>query len=384
VTTLAAAPAPAHPRIAPDPTVSRRLWPLDVVRGVAILLVLGAHLPRQSVATVGHHGLLEPWHRVGWAGVDLFFVLSGYLIARLLLDELDRTDTIAVGRFLWRRAWRLYPAYWALLAVTLAWVQPTVPDVAAQLVFLQNYRLNPDLWRHTWSLAVEEHVYALLPLALLLARRSPRVGIGLAAAALAGPLWARSAALAGVPAGPVPLYGHLLSTHLRLDDPTVGVLLAWGQHHHRAAMARWRTRWLPGRTLLWASLLCLAPLVAWGPTDRAMVSWGLSCLAVGFGGVVWWALTQPPSEPGRGARALAACGVAAYSLYLWHWPVREALPLLYASLGWTVPRSTQYAVYLATSLTVGFGMARLLETPVLALRDRRWPAPAARRQARRQ
>jgi peptidoglycan/LPS O-acetylase OafA/YrhL len=344
-----------------------------VVRGVAILLVLGRHLPSFSGAHPSS-ALLAPWYRIGWAGVDLFFVLSGFLIARLLLAERDHTGTIRVGRFLWRRAWRIYPAYWAMLAATAWWVRPTLGDLAGQLLFLQNYRPDPYLWRQTWSLAVEEHFYALLPLALLLAVGRRRVGGALAVAALVGPLVARTVALRAGPAVGVPYYGHLYPTHLRLDAPAVGVLLAWGFRYHRVTLGRWRDRWLPGRSLLWASLLCLTPLALYSQDTRPMLTWGLSCLAVGFGGVVWWAITQPPAAPGRGARALAACGVAAYSLYLWHWPLRELLPLAAARLGGLGAPGAVDAAYLAVSLTVGLGAARLLEMPVMAYRDRRWPS----------
>ena len=101
-----------------------RLPQLDLLRGVAILLVLGHHgavLPDKA-------GMLRPvamlWHRLGWTGVDLFFVLSGYLIGGLLLAEIRASGRLAVGRFLARRAFKIWPgffAYLAFISVTMAW-----------------------------------------------------------------------------------------------------------------------------------------------------------------------------------------------------------------------------------------------------------------------
>src|SRR4051794_29454248 len=81
---------------------------LDVLRGVAILLVLGRHFDYFPL-----------WTRVGWAGVDLFFVLSGFLISGLLFEEWKRTGSINIKRFYIRRALKLYPAFYALLLVTI-------------------------------------------------------------------------------------------------------------------------------------------------------------------------------------------------------------------------------------------------------------------------
>jgi peptidoglycan/LPS O-acetylase OafA/YrhL len=97
-----------------------RVLQLDVLRGAAILLVLGAHAP--SVAP-GWSGKLRPLdafiHRFGWTGVDLFFVLSGFLIGGLLFAELKKYGRLDVRRFLIRRALRIWPPYYILLIVVL-------------------------------------------------------------------------------------------------------------------------------------------------------------------------------------------------------------------------------------------------------------------------
>ncbi len=80
---------------------------LDVLRGIAALLVLGVHVPAYPI-----------WSRVGGYGVDLFFVLSGFLISNLLFTEFSKTGDIRIGRFLARRAFKLYPSFYDIIAIT--------------------------------------------------------------------------------------------------------------------------------------------------------------------------------------------------------------------------------------------------------------------------
>jgi peptidoglycan/LPS O-acetylase OafA/YrhL len=109
------------------------------------------------------------WKRFGWTGVDLFFVLSGFLVSGLLFREYATTGAIRPGRFLIRRGLKIYPAFYVLFVVTLVvrheLAIPTgVWATIGEAAFLQNYHYG--LWGHTWSLAVEEHFYILLVVAL--------------------------------------------------------------------------------------------------------------------------------------------------------------------------------------------------------------------------
>src|SRR5690348_13300609 len=95
--------------------IKSRMVQLDFLRGVAILLVLGRH----SVISQRDAGFLRPlataWHRIGWTGVDLFFVLSGFLVGGLLFKELRKSSHLDVRRFLIRRAFKIWPSYYAFL-----------------------------------------------------------------------------------------------------------------------------------------------------------------------------------------------------------------------------------------------------------------------------
>jgi peptidoglycan/LPS O-acetylase OafA/YrhL len=150
----------------------RRFNQIDILRAIAVFLVLGRHIstcPPEISRTV--HGVTETWIRGGWIGVDLFFVLSGFLVSGLLFREYDRFGKIDAKRFLIRRGFKIYPPFWLLILTTvvlslLRGKEVEGQRVAAELLFVQNYL--PGVWIHTWSLAVEEHFYILLAFGFLL------------------------------------------------------------------------------------------------------------------------------------------------------------------------------------------------------------------------
>ncbi|HET7109617.1 MAG TPA: acyltransferase [Gemmatimonadales bacterium] len=142
---------------------SGQLAALDGLRALAVLLVIGDHF---SVIVWGgtHLGgwwLRTPFFRYGWSGVDLFFVLSGFLIGGQLWRERKRSGTVNLPRFFLRRGLRIWPLYFALLAVMRfggTSIKPEWPDWA----LVSNY--FPTLYARSWSLSTEEMFYLLVPL----------------------------------------------------------------------------------------------------------------------------------------------------------------------------------------------------------------------------
>lgn len=352
----------------------RDAW-LDSVRGVAVLLVLGRHIE----LPVDAPALLVAWQRGGWVGVDLFFVLSGFLVAGLLFREYQRYRTLAVPRFLARRAWRIYPPFFVMLLCTALVASATgIPRISpraflAELFFVQNYRRG--VWNHTWSLAVEEHFYLVLPLVLLgLAARGRGkadpfravVPIGVAAIVAA-------ALLRGVNAWRHPYAHptHLFPSHLRADALAAGVLLAYAACFHRDALDRLvRPR---RRALLASGIACFVPAFVFelgaGPLLPTL---GLSLFALGSVAVI-------AAGAGTAVAPLAALGRGSYAIYLWHMPVLVwGLPLCDAALGYRLDGLARIAVYLAGSVLVGAAMAAIVERPMLWLRDRGLPADRER------
>ena len=101
-------------------TAKTRLAGLDVLRAVAVLLVMGRHMWSPPASwPAGVRVFSGMWHNGGWIGVDLFFVLSGFLVSGLLYREFQRHGRISALHFYARRAWKIYPPYYVMIAVTV-------------------------------------------------------------------------------------------------------------------------------------------------------------------------------------------------------------------------------------------------------------------------
>jgi peptidoglycan/LPS O-acetylase OafA/YrhL len=357
---------------------------LDVLRCVAILLVVARHAFEQT--RIG---------AAGWVGVDLFFVLSGFLISGLLFSEYKKTQSINWKRFFIRRGLKLYPAFYVLLVVTLM-AQYMVhrvssfPRFLGELFYVQNY--GPHVWSHTWSLAVEEHFYLVLPAILLLLirlssdRRDPFGSIPLAFAFVAvACLISRTVTVTRVPSD-VPLSWLVLrpvytATHDRIDSLFFGVLLGY-LHHFRphvfdAVIARKRNVIALG--IFAAALLSTCLLVPLG--NRFMLTAGFTFLYLGFGIVLILSLYLRGVLPGflqkpfvKIGSWFAFAGMYSYSIYLWHPALLMWMP---GVAGKIIPRGneTPGIAWLCAAITVLFGimMSRVVEYPVLRIRDRLFP-----------
>ncbi len=146
-----------------------RLHGLDHLRAIAILLVMIFHYGR------GIPSWLEPVKQIGWTGVDLFFVLSGYLIGYQLLKEYKDNNGISFKRFYLKRFFRIIPAYIAVLIgyYSLSDLREGsgLPPLWRFLTFTQNLGLDAQTQKsfsHAWSLCIEEQFYLLLPITIVL------------------------------------------------------------------------------------------------------------------------------------------------------------------------------------------------------------------------
>ena len=362
-----------------------RLPQLDVLRGVAILLVLLRHPVFASQDAGPLSGVATLLERFGWTGVDLFFVLSGFLIGGLLFVEIGSTGGLRVRRFLVRRAFKIWPAYILLLLFLLvqgyrhatphwAGVRPLIPN----LIHLQNYLGTPQ-WP-TWSLAVEEHFYLALPVLLILLIRTGRmhrlpwiigiiclVCLGLRCLNLRRPFY---------------FFTHVSPTHLRVDSLCFGVLLAYFYHVKPAVLAFAKRS--PG-LVFGIGLLLVSPMI-WIVGEHPFV-WtiGFTLLYLGYGCVVIASVHADHGFLGAVfhnpvAKLLAYVGFFSYSIYLWFNPVAHDFIIMrwgrfgvHGAIGWMV----DLLAYAALATVVGIVAARLVELPALAIRDRFFPSRAA-------
>ena len=366
--------APTTERRSAAAPTARHIRALDGVRGAAVIAVL-----------VFHGGLL----RGGYLGVDLFFVLSGFLITSLLLAEAGGTGRIALGPFWARRARRLLPALFLMLgavAVYAAFVaEPNElarirGDFLATLGYVANWRFvvggfdywtlftSPSPLAHTWSLAIEEQFYVFWPLIVL--------GLGLLVARRAG-AWARtvcvvSAALTITSAAIALRFWFTSESTVRIyygtDTRAAAILMG-------ATLAAWLIWRGPVRrdgarlaleALAAVSLVVLA-LCWWRLEGRALYAGGL--LLCGVCATIVIAAAAHPT-PGPIARALAwrplaAVGLVSYGLYLWHWPVYVVLDAKRTGLD----RGPLLALRLAVTAAIALVSYHYVEQPI---RQRRW------------
>lgn len=152
---------------------SERLYGLDHLRSVAIVLVLMYHY-----RAFRHPAWIDNIGRFGWTGVDLFFVLSGFLIASQLFKEIENKQTISLKTFYIKRFFRIIPPYGVTLLLYFIFPffreREALPPVWKFISFTQNFGLDvidQGTFSHAWSLCIEEQFYLLLPLSLLMVKR---------------------------------------------------------------------------------------------------------------------------------------------------------------------------------------------------------------------
>ena len=377
---------------------SRRSGALDGLRGVAVAAVVLYHLGTPGI-------------RGGLFGVDVFFVLSGYLITGLLLQEWHRSGTISLVAFWGRRARRLLPALLIVLPlVAVTWrfiAQPAeLPavrdDVVATLLYGANWHSifvghsyfaafsAPSPLLHTWSLAVEEQFYLIWPLVAVVAlvrQRSPRrllyiAGVGaIASASLMAVLSFRNA-------DPSRLY---FGTDTRAQTLMIGAVLAIAFHLRGRDYTGTRFAAAPGPAHRIGrrssglspsarSLVTVAGVVGTGVMVWSWLRWqgespllyrgGLFLLAIAVDGVLAAVVLFPRGLVGRllAMRPLRVLGRISYGVYLFHWPVIVALTPGRAHLSGWILDSVRVVVTLALA-TCSFV---LVEQPI---RERRWRIP---------
>jgi peptidoglycan/LPS O-acetylase OafA/YrhL len=300
---------------------------LDGLRALSILFVIFGHLGGTRGFPIGGQHVYLPF--LASLGVRVFFVISGYLITRLLLIERRERGSIYLPTFYFRRAFRILVPYYVFLAAMvcaaqLGLVELHPGDMGYALAYLSNYHLH-HAWTlaHTWSLAVEEQFYLLWPALLVLVgvRRSMWVA---AAFLLAAPMtrlgvWYLEPALRdGI--------GHTFETVV--DSLAVGCVLAgvtdrlWARPRYRALLG---SRWL--------ALVPCAILAVGLVDDRPRIAFTLSALVINLGVAlcVDHCLRFPRSLPTRvlSLPPLIAIGRVSYSIYLWQQPFlnREATGL---------------------------------------------------------
>jgi peptidoglycan/LPS O-acetylase OafA/YrhL len=342
----------------------RRIPSLDGLRAISILLVLVSHMAGTRNFPIS--ASTESFWGLGEFGVVVFFVISGFLITGLLLDEIQRTGRVHLGHFYFRRTLRIFPPYYAFLAVVAVasvagLIQLGSRDLAHAVTYTSNYRPGISWFvRHTWSLSVEEQFYLLWPAVLLLAGVRRGVIIAAAVVVLVPVIrvgeWELLRAFAdGI--------GHRFETIS--DAIAIGCLLAGLRPYLH------RTPWYP--RLLSSPVFIVVPFLAVAGNllhDHPLISLavGMSLRNLAIALCMDWCVTFHAGRVGRvlNAAPVVFVGWLSYSLYLW-----QELFLIRAS-------DAPFAAFPLNILMVvplSVGSYFLVERPSLVLRkriERRW------------
>jgi peptidoglycan/LPS O-acetylase OafA/YrhL len=347
---------------------------LNLVRGLAIIFVLLRHGEKSlSEAGLAAGGIFHTIMMNGWIGVDLFFVLSGYLITSHLLRERERETGIRMLRYLTQRALRILPAYFAVLALIVAGAFPYFAvdpahlgvRIAYHLLLLQDY-LPSNINVVFWSLGVEEKFYLLAPLAVagFMALRTPsRAGMVVLALLVivsllrliqfeSRPLWDY-----------VSFFQELRSPfHMSLEPLLAGLAIAYARHMKLlTGLPRSPVLLMAVFAVLLGFMashqfmaeITLADVVL-QPALISLLCAGLVATAVGL------AFTPLP-----GASLARVTARLSYCLYLVHFP------LLPAAQAWAGGSALLFwAIYLSLSIAVAWLVHRLVERPFLEIKDR--------------
>jgi peptidoglycan/LPS O-acetylase OafA/YrhL len=363
---------------------------LDGLRALAILLVLARHSLRpfisedhyQTVVMIGPLDL-TPLILNGWIGVDLFFVLSGFLIGRQALRGTD-----SLRRFWFKRATRILPAYWACLCLIAAWMTARsswdgrVGHFLSHIVMFQDYTGSVFVPAF-WSLGAEEKFYLLTPLVvLLLAKlRATWMCAGVLMALWALPVAAR-AAVAAADVLPVTYEAYFPAYrspfHLTYESLVVGFAIAWLTVPQRFSVLERRSA---REALFWGGVLVLmfrlAPAVLLGHISMQTIMWTPALIGLAFGVMVLACVSGKGSYSAiLGAAIWRRIATGSYTLYLTHMmvmPIAAALGFTYPWIpGGTVTRSWLNFLpwFLLLSGMTAFALHRLVEEPVLRWRDR--------------
>jgi len=356
-----------------------RLPGLDLLRCIAIFWVMLFHS-----FLVGGLGPEWSWlSRPGWMGVDLFFVLSGFLIGTQVLAPLARGERISYGDFYLRRAFRILPAYWAVLLLYAAWPafreSPGMEPPWKFLTFIMNVNIDYNshmAFSHAWSLCIEEHFYWMFPLmaALLMRRPAAWKFVLLSAVIVLGGIALRAAIWMADTAADAKIDRNWFIEDLyyptwnRLDGLFCGVALAvWKTMRPRS----WESSRRYSNVILLAGLvlLVLAVFLTEGRTGFVANTVGWPVLSLAFGLLVF-AGAGRDSIIGRwkvpGAAWIAAIS---YSLYLVH---KAIYHLVKVHWGEDLAGSGIIALvsYGGAAVLAGGALHYLVERPFLRCRDR--------------
>jgi peptidoglycan/LPS O-acetylase OafA/YrhL len=282
---------------------------LDLLRAIAILMVFGFHVIQMSPISIS---FLMGCEQFGKYGVELFFVLSGWLVGCLYWREKRQFGDVQIFRF-WMRRWlRTIPPYLVVFLVSwlAVWYQRSEPFDYKYLLFRQNYYIEIPFFLVSWSLCVEEHFYLLMPLALLCTQKNMKSAGLVISFCLMAVTFARIFESSD---GISTIFGfQKTATHLHLDGLLIGLGLSYLKEHQ---VEKWAVLQACAPSLSFITFFIIVLIYRSG--EMSMYNWGLLAIPLFFGFVLASMVTRN-TIPFASSRAVKSVAIASYSIYLVH------------------------------------------------------------------
>lgn len=310
----------------------------------------------------------------------MFFVLSGFLVSGLLFKEKQATGTIKRWRFFARRGFKIYPMFYLSIIITFIILLTTttlnykgaIIKLLPEIFFVQNYKFG--FWGHHWTLAVEEHFYILLLIFLYFLKRYdliPRIAVGIFIVCLI---------LRLIQNYLLDYDGNFGQTHLRIDSLFAGVLISYYYNYHFEVLKRFYRK----RKKLIIPLIILPFTFTWQTTgvDSFFIkTFGFTLIYIGFSALLITFLFGSAEKIITSVfssyfyRFISWVGFYSYGIYLFHYYiVKFVVPEKYQGyVEFTLEMVVSFLFYCTLSIALGVIMSKIVEIPMLKVRDRWFP-----------
>ena len=340
---------------------------LDILRALAILVVIPNHIYKELKIP-----FLTVLGKNGWCGVDLFFVLSGFLMGEQLLKAISQNETkYFFAKFYFKRAFRILPAYWTILAIyyffPALWEHEYMPSIWKFLTFTQNIGLNSSAFSHAWSLCVEEQFYLILPLLLFFGfgklrdKQLVQIFVGIAIAGFSVRLVSFSLI---TPDQFLPYIYY--PTWTRLDPLMVGVYLVLIKQFRPQIWSRMTKN---GQLSFWVGFFCILLGLSFNKNQNYfLASICFPLIAFGCGGLLlsslspsfWLSKARIPGVP--------MIATLSYGIYLTHKQVAHLMMRVLGDKGLNLNPGIILVLDLIAIFLVGNILYYVVEKPFLNLR----------------